>query len=192
MKMQKLFFTLLISGLCLSTHAQKSGTGQNEVEQRGKKNVGGPSHSNLSIPKTNDNVNLTDIEIQIDPATDGGINVTARGIKSAGVKGCDNCNVSGRIIITGNVGNNLEYETTTDRNRKAKKTMKANTAILLKVVLKNSTGQEYSVVTGSNGDFSLNNVPAGTYSIWVGGKEVILDYILTSTVAKAKIKSNNN
>ena len=185
MKMQKLFLTLLISGLCLTTFAQKSGTGQNEVEQRGRKTLGGPSHSNLSIPKTNDNVNMTDIEIQIDPATTGGINVTARGIRSEGVKGCTNCNVSGRIIVTGNAGNSLEYAAETSA------TVKANKAANRKVVFKSSTGQEYSVVTGSDGKFSLSTVPAGTYSIWVGGKEVILDYILTSAVVKANPKSSN-
>ena len=186
MKMQKLFLTLLISGICLTSFAQKSGTGQNEVEQRGRKTLGGPSHSNLSIPKSNDNVNLTDIEIQIDPATDGGIMVTAKGIKSTGIRGADNCcGITGKILITGSAGNNLEYDTATPS------TSKTNKAANRKIVFKSSAGQEYSVVTGSDGKFSLSTVPAGTYSIWVGGKVVILDYILTSTVVKANPKSSN-
>ena len=183
--MQKQILTLLISGFCLTAFAQDT------VQKRWPdgtwccRNVGGPSHSNLRISKSPENVNLTYFEIQIDPAAGGDLMISMRSGNTKDVKDCNNCNISGRLIVKGNASNNLELATKTPA------TVKTSKGANRKITFKSSTGQEYSVVTGSDGKFSLSTVPAGTYSIWVGGKEVILDYTLTSTVVKANPKSSN-
>ena len=126
----------------------------------------------LNIPKINDYVNLTDIEIQIAPASHGRISISARGIKSEKVKGCDTCNITGKIIVIGNTDENLKYAT-------AQRNTPKNKAANRKIIFRSALGKEYNSVTNSDGKFSVNKVPSGTYSIWVGDKEIVLNYILT-------------
>ncbi len=181
--------TLLISGLYLTTVAQKTGNGQNEVQQRGRKNHGGPSHSNLRLATSPETVNLTDFEIQIDPTANGGYTVTAKGLRSQGVKGCDNCNVSNKIVFTGNAGSQFK---SASKELSAKQQQLKNPAANITVTYKSADSKTYSAVTDPNVNCSISTLPAGVYSIWVGGKEVILNYILSSSGdVKATPKSGN-
>jgi hypothetical protein len=152
-------------------------TGKRFMKPKERTKFGGPTKNTHPIPPGPDNINITFIEIQIDPVEKGGIEVTARGTKTSNLRGCDNCNIAGRIIINGdavkeiaNTSNDLPTKIKQDKNSGASR----------RVAFKNEDNIEYAVVTNKDGGFLMSTIPNGVYTIWVGGKKVISDYILKS------------
>lgn len=180
MKLTKLFLTLVLAGIGFSSMAQVAidPTGKRFMKQRERTKYGGPTHTTHKIPAGPDNINITFIEIQIDPAAKGGgIDITARGTKTPKVRGCDNCTVAGRVIVNGDAAKELG-SVGSDEGTKAKQAKNAGASRT--VSFKTSDNHEYTVVSNTEGGFMLSTIPNGTYTIWVGGKKVISDYILTS------------
>ena len=86
------------------------------------------------------------------------INVTARGVRSEGVKGCDNCNISGKIVLSS--GAEVLYK------RGTKITFPPNCFL--------SNGKiSMTAVLNADGSFNFTNVPKGTYQLSIGDNNVI-------------------
>jgi len=169
---------MLFTGITISTMAQVAidPTGKRFMKQRERTKYGGPTHNTHKLPAGNDNINITFLEIQLDPAAKGdGFDVTARGTKSPKIRGCDDCTVAGRIIINGDAVKEIQSAT----NDPLVKTKQAkNSGASRTVTFKSDDNKQYAVATNPEGGFMLSTIPNGTYSIWLGDKKVITDYIL--------------
>jgi len=89
------------------------------------------------------------------------INVSERGLKSTGVKGCDNCNVSGKITFTGGaeasfVPHGVTNSATGMRN--------ISTVIALPPI----GGAVKTTTLNADGSFSFTGLPKGTYQLSLG------------------------
>jgi len=179
MKLNTILITVLFSAITFSSFSQVAidPTGKRFMKPRERTKFGGPTQTTHKIPSGPDNINITFIEIQIDPSSKGGIEVTARGTKTPKVRGCDNCTVAGRVILSQDAAKEIE-SVSNDEPTKVKQAK--NAAACRKVVFKNADNQEYAVVSSAEGSFMLSTLPNGTFSIYVGGKKVITDFILTT------------
>ncbi len=177
MRFTSILAAFILAGISFTTFAQVAidPTGTRFMKPRERTKYGGPTHMTHKIEKGPDNINITFIEIQIDPSLKGGYDVTARGTKTPKVRGCDNCTVAGRVIINGDSAKEFE-SATNDASTKTKQ--EKNQAACRNVTFRTSDNKDYAVVTNPEGGFMLSTLPNGTFSIWVGGKKVITDFIL--------------
>ncbi len=178
MKFTRIIAVIVLISISISTFAQVAidPTGKRFMKPRERTKYGGPTPLTHKIEKGPDNVNITFIEIQLDPSAKAAYDVSARGTKTPKVRGCDNCTVAGRVIMTGNV--EKEFASATSDSSTTAKQLK-NPASCRNVTFKTSDNKEYAVVTNPEGGFMLSTLPNGTYTIWVGGKKVISDFVLT-------------
>ena len=167
----------VLSGITAIAQTPIDPTGKRFIKPRERTPYGGPTHSTHAIPSSPENVNITFLEIQIDPGAKGGIDITARGTKTPKVRGCDDCAIAGRIIINGEATKEVE-SVTNDEGYKTKQ--EKNQGACRRVSFRDDANNEYAVVTNPEGGFMLNTIPNGTYSIWVGNKKVITNYVLKS------------
>lgn len=180
MKVQHIVLSTVLILISFSSIAQVAidPTGKRFVKQRERTKFGGPTHNTHKMPTGPESINITFLEIQLDPAAKGdGIDVSARGTKTPKVRGCDNCTVAGRIIINGTATKEIE-SVGTDSLTKSKQAR--NPGSCREVSFRNDLNKAYTVVTNPEGGFMLSTLPNGTYSVWVGGKKVITDFILVS------------
>lgn len=179
MKLNKLVLTILFTSFAYATMAQVAidPTGKRFMKPRERTKFGGPTPNTHKMPSGPESINITFIEIEIDPMEKGGIQVTARGTKTPKIRGCDDCTVAGRIIMNGNSGKEF---TSVSKEESVKQKQEKNAAASRIVTFRNETNQDYTVATNPEGSFMLTALPNGTYSIWVGGKKVITDFVLKS------------
>ena len=112
--------------------------------------------------------NSDNVELSISKSGDN-INVTGRGIRSAGVKGCDNCNVSGKITFTGGA------EKTVIRGGYGMANKAVAPAVIQALVglTDEKTGRLVKTAKlNADGSFSFTGVPKGTYKLSVDDNTV--------------------
>lgn len=190
--MKRIIFAFIMSSISLQAFAQPAPgtpldpTGKRYMKQRERTKFGGPVPSTLKMPTGNDNINITFVEIQIDPSTKSTYDISVRGTKTPKLRGCDNCAVAGRIILDKTLAKNFE-NISTDTTTKAKQ--EKNPAANRMVSFKTNDNKVYTVATTNEGGFMLTTLPNDTYSIWFGGKKVVTDFILTSVeVSEEELK----
>ncbi|MCF8294408.1 MAG: hypothetical protein K9I70_11420 [Chitinophagaceae bacterium] len=178
MKFTRIIAVIVLVSISISTFAQVAidPTGKRFIKPRERTKYGGPTPLTHKIEKSPDNVNITFVEIQVDPSAKAAYEVSVRGTKTPKTRGCDNCTVAGRVIMTGNVAK--EFTSATSDSSTNVKQLK-NVASCRTVSFKTADNKEYAVVTNPEGGFMLSTLPNGTYTIWVGGKKVISEFILT-------------
>lgn len=177
MKVNKLILTILFASFAYASMAQVAidPTGKRFMKPRERTKFGGPTPNTHKMPVGPENINITFIEIEIDPMEKGGIQITARGTKTPKIRGCDDCTVAGRIIVNGAAAKELA---STSNDETVKQKQEKNAAAGRIVTFRNQANQDYTVATNAEGSFMMTALPNGTYSIWVGGKKVITDFIL--------------
>ncbi len=156
-------------------------TGKRFMKPRERTRYGGPVHTTLTLEKNDTTMNITFIEIQIDPAQKDGYDISVRGTKTPKLTGCDNCAVAGRIILDPKVSSAFE-NISTDAATQAKQAK--NPAANRMISFKNAEEKVFTVATTNEGGFMLTTLPNGLYSIWFGGKRVVNNFLLTSVAAK--------
>lgn len=163
-------------------------TGKRFMKPRERTKFGGPVANTLSIAKHDTTMNISFLEIQLDPNEKNGLDVSLRGTRTTKLNGCDYCTIAGRLIVNGKAADGLE-SVAKDENTKTKQQRNSGAARV--VTFKHESNQEFSVVTSPEAGFMLSTLPNGTYSIWVAGKKVITDFVLKTIAVKTPTPAIN-
>jgi hypothetical protein len=100
-------------------------------------------------------------------------NVVARGIKSEGVKGCTNCNVSGKVKYSSTYAQNPKGEQSTLKTTGVK-----NVKVILGKDPSSSSKTIYTATVDEDGNFGFSNIPAGKYLLKIGEKVIAKGWVI--------------